>query len=210
MFKEIPASKSSILRRKTIYSVGVNDAGYIVSPMINGKRHRCPFYIRWYAMIRRCYSAKNLESYPTYNGCSVSNEWLVFSNFKAWMITQDWKEKQLDKDILITGNKIYSSGTCIFVPDFINTILNDSRANRGALPIGVDFDKRRCKFRSRVNISGKEVLIGYYTAAQAAKEAYIKAKCKNIINVAYSVDNIVIKDALIRIAGELRVKSNNE
>ena len=39
---------------------------------------------------------------------------------------QGW---QLDKDILLKGNKIYSPDTCCFVPQEINSIAVDSNNN---------------------------------------------------------------------------------
>lgn len=50
------------------------------------------------------------------SGCSVCEEWLTFSNFKRWMEQQDYEGKALDKDLLVSQNKTYSSETCVFVP----------------------------------------------------------------------------------------------
>ena len=94
--------------KKLVCGVGINDAGYVVMEfetiIVDGKRKRkrvwaCPYHQTWKGMLERCYSTKFQERNPTYIGCTVSKEWLVFSNFRAWMMTQDWQGKHLDKDI---------------------------------------------------------------------------------------------------------------
>lgn len=50
---------------KLVYGVGVNDADYVVSPIISGKRHICPFSIKWKDMLARCYSEKTIKANPT-------------------------------------------------------------------------------------------------------------------------------------------------
>lgn len=59
---------------------------------------------------------------PTYEGCTVCDEWLYFSNFKKWFDENYIEGFQLDKDIIIRGNKVYSPQTCCFVPKEINII----------------------------------------------------------------------------------------
>lgn len=129
-------------RSKLICGVGINDADYNVQEyeVINGKRKNlwiCPFYTKWCNIINRCYSDNYHKQYPTYRGCTVSEEWKTFSNFKAWMETQDWKDKCLDKDILFKGNKIYSSNTCVFVTNAVNLFFVDRSRYRGKFPLGV-------------------------------------------------------------------------
>ena len=70
-------------------------------------------YRTWKSMID-LHSAKYQDKYPTYKGCAVSKEWLTFSVFKAWMVTKDWQDNHLDKDILFEGDKVYSPETCVF------------------------------------------------------------------------------------------------
>jgi hypothetical protein len=102
----------------------------------NGKRKSktlwlCPYYTRWTGMLERCYSEKHHKVYPSYIGCSVCEEWLLFSNFRAWCIDQEKitgfciKEDklQLDKDIKVEGNKIYSPTTCILLPNKVNSFI---------------------------------------------------------------------------------------
>ena len=94
--------------RKLVCGVGINDADYAVVEWetigyVNGKQNQkrvweCPYYKVWGSMLKRCYSDKYQERYQTYKGCTVSEEWLTFSNFKNWMEKQDWEGKHLDKE----------------------------------------------------------------------------------------------------------------
>lgn len=121
-FIEIPANKRSLAMRRPVYGVGINDANYQITPIINGRQVMCPIYQAWSGMLERCYSGKYQAKKPTYIGCAVCNEWLTFSKFRAWMLKQDWQGKQIDKDIRVKGNKIYSAETCMFVTNKENSV----------------------------------------------------------------------------------------
>ena len=83
-------------------------------------------YARWSKMIQRCYDEDFKKEHPTYNNCYVCDEWLCYENFEKWWnehyyeLESEWVE--LDKDILIKGNKVYSPETCVFTPKAINIL----------------------------------------------------------------------------------------
>lgn len=180
MFKEIPASKQSLGKRKPIHGVGINDADYITRRDINGVVTRCPVYQTWRDMLRRCYSDKYHKSYPTYIGCTTVKEWHLFSTFKEWMENQDWKGKSLDKDIKVEGNKLYSPDTCLFVSQSLNNLLCDHAAKRGPHAQGVSFNKASSKFKSLCSINCKQEYIGLYNSEEEASHVYKKAKNREI------------------------------
>jgi hypothetical protein len=175
---------NDITKVKTIYVVGINDADYIISPTINGKQVMCPFYRKWHNMLKRCYSVNYQVKQPSYVGCTVSKEWLTFSNFKAWMEKQDWQGKQLDKDLLIQGNKIYSPEACLFVTKYINGLLTNCKSARGKLPQGVCWDKQAKKYTVKCNVNGKPKYLGLFDTPKAASEAYKTFKYNLISEVA--------------------------
>ncbi len=135
-FIEIPASNKSLAFRKLVCGVGINDADYLTYPVIDGERVMCPIYRTWVNMIQRCHSHKCQSKHPTYKGCTTCKEWRLFSNFRAWMLTQDWQGKQLDKDILVKGNKIYSAETCCFVTQEENIIESSAKRYKFISPDG--------------------------------------------------------------------------
>lgn len=196
-FIEKPASERSLSRRRLIYGVGVNDAEYAISNIIDGNFFACHFYQTWKSMIERCFSKKYQKKYPSYINCTMDESWLVFSNFKAWMIKQEWQGKELDKDILIQGNKHYSPKACLFVTNTINSLLLDCGSSRGKYKLGVSFDKRRNNFKSRLKIKCKEVYLGCFDTEEEASEAYKKAKYKYIKEIAIEQDE-PLRSALLK------------
>ncbi len=172
------------MKRKLIYGIGVNDADYSISKLVDGKQVRCPYYVRWCSILVRCYSSEFQETHPSYIGCSVVSEWLTFSVFRKWMIEQDWQGKQLDKDILVQGNKVYSPVACIFVSCSVNLLLINNKAARGMHPQGVSFYNRTKKYRAVVSVDGRWKHLGYFSTSELASDAYKKAKYEIIRDVA--------------------------
>jgi len=199
MFKEIPASPTRIAKRKLICGVGVNDALYQPSITIKGKYRTCPFYIIWRGIIYRCYGKKTKANYPTYTDCTVEKSWLYFSNFKKWASTQNWMGNELDKDILIPGNKQYGPNTCLFVPPAINRLLNKNTKRRGKYPLGVSkiTSHGHSAYHATCCFFGKQTKIGQFQSIDLAEQAYIKAKCQHIRKVAGTVTDPRLKTALI-------------
>ena len=189
-------------RNKLVCGVGINDADYAVIHSINGKQVRCLFYRAWKSMLERCYSAKFQAKNPTYIGCSVCEEWLTFSNFKKWMEAQPFEGKQLDKDILISGNKVYSPEACVFISRQVNTLLCDSGASRGELKQGVCFVSDMGKFQARVSIHGRRKHLGCRNTGSEAYALYVAAKADHIREVADTQEPRV-KSALYARAVEL-------
>lgn len=179
-FIEIHASPKRIASRKPIYGYGINDANYYV---IN-KTGRCPYFSRWYDMLKRCYSEVLHKKRPTYVGCITCEEWLTFSNFKAWMINQVWENNHLDKDIVTPNNKIYSPNNCRFISPELNMLLTDHGAARGEYPQGVNWHKQHKKFQAQINDNGSRKHIGYFEACEAARSAYVKFKTKILLEQA--------------------------
>ena len=191
---------------KLIRGVGVNDADYAINPMVEGKQVMCLFYSRWTAMLERCYSAKLQERCPTYKGCFVVEEWLTFSKFRKWMIAQDWEGNQLDKDLLIEGNKMYGPETCVFVCRELNSLLNERNAARGDLPLGVV--KHKKKYMSQVNKNGKINYLGTFTSPEEAHQVWRNAKAQVILDSLVLTGDVRVKNALRSRAKSLQESPN--
>jgi len=205
-FIEVPASKKSLGNRRPIYGVGINDADY----MTQYQGERCPYYMAWKSMIRRCYSKECHLRSPTYIGCSVHKDWHVFSTFKDWMKQQDWKNNSLDKDLLNPGNRVYAEGNCIFVSARINALFNNNKASRGAYPEGVYLQDRGKKFVAEVGVNSKRSkYLGLFDTPEEAREAYINAKHKIIVDIANEQDDPRLKNGLLKHAQLLINEVNN-
>ena len=194
--------------RKLIYGVGINDADYAVKKWktieVNGKKKWklvwiCPFYQAWKSMLERCYSVKLQERRPTYRGCTVSEEWERFSNFRAWMVTQDWEGKQLDKDLLLEGNKVYSAETCVFVSHSVNSFTLDCGAARGEWMVGVYWHKCTNKFKSQCSnpLTKKIEHLGLFTCELEAHQAWLKRKLELAKELAEIQTDERVAEALI-------------
>lgn len=194
---------------KLVFGVGINDADYVVRKWetvgyVDGKQKQeliwiCPFYRVWQSMLRRCYSIETQRRNPTYAGCTVSREWLKFSNFRAWMDKQDWEGKQLDKDILIEGNKVYSAEACVFVSGMVNNFTLDSGAARGEWLIGVNWDRGTSKFRSRCcnPFTKKSEHLGLFACELEAHKAWLKRKLELAEELAAIQTDSRVAEALI-------------
>lgn len=165
---------------------------------VNGKRKMrtlwvCPFYTKWLSIMSR----SNCKSYkltkPTYTEVVCSEEWRYFSKFKSWMESQQWEGLELDKDILVKGNKIYGPDTCVFVPRYINMCINSHRTGDSGLPIGVS---RKSKDRQMINphnnpyiariakaVEGGNINLGCFDTSKGAHKAWQEAKIVNLENV---------------------------
>lgn len=196
-------------KRKPVQGVGTNDADYVVDSKRtkrdeNGKiitlsRWTCPFYTVWNKMLERGYSEKLKLKQPSYRDTEVCEEWWLFSNFKTWMSTQPWEGKQLDKDILFPGNKIYSPDKCVFVPQAVNLFVVERGFHRGEWPIGVHFDKytQRFKAECRNPFTDRTENLGRYDTPEEAHQAWLTRKLELAKLIANTLDDKRVADALV-------------
>ncbi len=97
----------------------------------------------WQGMIHRCYSEAQQKIQPTYKGCAVCHEWHNFQTFAKWYYENypaDGKSYQLDKDILVEGNKVYSPETCAFVSHAENSVKAHAKHYTFINPEGVEVE----------------------------------------------------------------------
>lgn len=174
-------------KTKLLYGIGVNDADYVVqinkTEVVDGVKKvfvewRCPYYVKWSSMMGLSYNKKVFKIRPSYEVCSVVPEWHYFMTFRAWMEKQDWEGKQLDKDILFPGNKVYGPDTCVFVDAKVNTFLIESTSARGEWPIGVSFHKDTGKFQANIRdvFNNKRLYLGIFERPEQAHKAWLDKK----------------------------------
>lgn len=163
----------------SLYGVGITD---IVT--VCNKEHTRE-YTYWRDMLSRCYDKKRTRNINC--NCSISDSFKTLSNFKEWCEKQigfgneGW---QLDKDILIKGNKVYSEDTCCFVPAEVNILFAKRYAKRGEYPIGVYKTKNSTTFKTSFSCNGVSTYLGSYMTVEDAFLAYKQAKERHIKEVA--------------------------
>ena len=145
---------------------------------------------------------------PCYLGSLVCESWLVFSNFKRWMEAQDWEGKDLDKDIISPGNKLYSPENCRFITNSLNKLLTNCAASRGKYPQGVHLRRDRGRFSADLSSNAGRIHIGYFSTPELASAAYVKEKCALIRRVADEQSDAAIKNGLIMHADALALTAN--
>lgn len=191
-------------RIKCPYERSVFDKGYLgegkYQAKIKNKITRQ--YNAWVQMIRRCYDPKLHANHPTYEECTVNEEWLNFQNFAKWYDENYYeisKQKtDLDKDILTKGNKIYGPSTCVFIPHNINVLFIKRNKTRGKYPIGVTYKKQNKKYQAYCNKGTGELKhLGYYDTPEEAFETYKQYKENLIKEIANKYKN-QIPDKLYR------------
>ena len=164
------------LRSPSVFGVGVSGTKYPFR--IDGVKTK--EYVLWCDMLRRCYSDDFKKKQPTYDGCEVSDNFLHYEYFYEWCNSQIGfgnEGFELDKDLLIKGNKVYSESTCVFLPSEINSLLVKRTASRGKHLIGVYFNKKSKAFVAMVSRNkGQPEYLGLFKTEIEAFNAYKQAK----------------------------------
>ena len=169
----------------SVYDIGILGTKY--PSAVNGVKTK--EYNLWMSMLRRCYSDAYKKRKPTYESCEVSDNFKSYEYFYEWCNNQfgfNNKDWQLDKDLLVKGNKVYSESTCVFIPQEINSLLLKSDKKRGEYLIGVSWSNTNKAFVAMVNKNkGKQEWLGSFNteleafnAYKIAKESFIKEQAE--------------------------------
>lgn len=188
------------MKSKLAFGVGLYDKGKHKA-WEDGKPGKA--YIAWKGIIQRCYDPNVQAKYPTYIGCTVCPEWLEFQVFADWYeanYPNDGEHYQLDKDLKVVGNKIYSPSACLFVSGVVNNFTIDRGAMRGEYLIGAASHKASGKLQAgcRNPFTGKGEHLGLFTDELEAHLAWRKRKSELTYELAMAQDNPEVRDALLR------------
>jgi hypothetical protein len=200
-----------IAQKLPVYGHGINDNFYPTQVEIDGKKKVCPLYRKWTGMLERVFSDKYHSIHPTYIGCTIAKEWLIFSVFREWLEGQDWKGKELDKDILTEGNKHYSPEMCVLVDHATNKLLTDRVRDRGKYPVGVNYHKGikgKKNFVARCNHGDIRAPLGVYFNPEDAHAAYKIGKAVLFARAAIKQTDNRVREALLKRAYHLN--GNND
>lgn len=179
-----------------VHGVGYNH----LSPL---EQYGCPNRHKsisvWRGMIERCYNHQSQTRHPTYIGCTVAEEWHDYQVFAEWYLNHDFYGLgyELDKDLLVPNNKVYSPDNCTLVPRDLNSLLLDHRNARGVYPQGVYWNKQAKKYRSQINMSGSRKYLGSFDTINEAYEVYKEAKERYVKNKALEWANRIEWDVFV-------------
>jgi len=176
-FKQVKKGTIKNPYHPTIYNIGYHGIG-LYKARVRGIKSK--EYNAWTGMFTRCYNLKFQKKHPTYRNIVICKEWHNFQIFAEWY-EQNWKpwmDKtwQLDKDILVNGDKMYSSENCCLVPREINTLFLKANSIRGKYPIGVSFNKKENMYTSSIRgyTHTFDTIEEAFQAYKTTKEKYIK------------------------------------
>lgn len=213
-FQKIKSGEIRDPLAKTFYGVGYIGVGsHKYSDRENGTSKIPTVSSRWVNMLRRCYDKEYQDRYLKgyYEGCEVCEEWHNFQNFAEWFYSQPncfEKGYEIDKDLTIIGNTVYSPTTCSLIPSEINGFITYQPIGR-LLPYGVVVQNSKGNpYVARIKYKGKLQIIGYfktvedaYNAACSAKNGFIKElalEYREVLNneiyknlMSFSMDNFI-------------------
>lgn len=135
-----------------------------------------PFYKTWCSIMLRATNDKFKKTNNAYQDCSICHDWLTLSNFKQWFedpINGYQDGFQIDKDILVKGNKEYAPDKCCFVPREINNAVSIRPKGKSNF-IGAKTNGN--KFEATVTRFGKREYLGVFNTPEEAFNAYKIAK----------------------------------
>lgn len=161
--------------RPNVYGVGFFGVGDFKG---FGGGRATPEYGAWRSMISRCYNKQVHKTRPSYTDCFVDERWHNFQVFAEWYTSHEHYglDYQLDKDLLVAGNKIYSPETCSLVPAQINSLIRENQRKKGDCPSGVSYHKASKKYIAAVSQDGKNIHIGAHNCPVEARKAYLEVK----------------------------------
>ena len=148
-------------------------------------------YKAWRTMLTRCFDKKYKDANPAYKNVTCCEDWYLFDNFYEWLHSQDNFKKwydgyrwNIDKDIIVKHNKIYSPETCLLVPENVNMLFTKCDNARGDFPIGVFKDGDGFCAMCSNQITKTHDRLGHYKTQEEAFLAYKSYKESLIKQVA--------------------------
>lgn len=147
-----------------------------------------------YAMVKRLYWDRDNIKNLSYSDSKLHTDWLDYTNFKAWAITEighEFSDWHIDKDILKKGNKEYGPDTCCFVPLRINILFTSRLASRGNCPLGVTQDPKSGRYKASCRDGKRKVHLGSHATPEDAFNVYKDFKENLIKSVAEEYKSVI-------------------
>ena len=182
-FKFLSSVEFAQLKRGTVknpYTKSVCGVGYLGDGCYKSQYQGVvsETYQVWRGIVQRCYSRRKHLINPTYLGCTMSLDWLNFQNFAEWYEGNSFYGLgyEVDKDILVKGNKVYSAETCCLIPPIINASVVYPTPKNGS-SLGVTERKgRKRSFEVYIREGGEKSYLGAYSTEEEAFGVYKKSK----------------------------------
>lgn len=141
----------------------------------NGKVIMSEYY-SWQGMRARCLNP-NHSRYEDYGGrgIAICEEWDDFEVFLADMGEKPTKNHSIER-LDVDGN--YTPENCVWADDVTQARNKRKSSNNKSGFVGVGWNKASRKWRSRINVEGKTILLGYFESKNDAIKARKDAESK--------------------------------
>jgi hypothetical protein len=168
-------TRGNILNPYFVRYYGFGYLGYGEYKTIKDKKST-PAYTAWKFLLKRNFNEVDLATAPTYMDCTICKTWANFQVFSEWFYSHEsyGLGYELDKDLLVSGNRHYSPETCTMLPQSVNKALKTTQVNSGVA--GVRKRKNTKGYQVRVTENGKRNHVGEFNCIEEASAAYVKAK----------------------------------
>jgi len=156
-------------------------------------------YSIWNGIYNRYYKADGRTYGRCYDEATMCDSWLNNrDSFVEWYMNNyyecDYESMDIDKDLLVPGNKHYSPETCCILPQTLNVMLSNCKKHRSRkginynmdLPLGVRYDDRVQVYYGQIRPFGHDesVKLSYWEMPEQAFEEYKRFKQADIIIMA--------------------------
>ena len=142
--------------------------------------------------------ANRIKNNKSYANCIIGKTWLRdHSKFYEWYRSNyyelpDGEKINIDKDIQVPDNRIYSEDTCLLVPESVNSFFVGIRGKRDTdLPVGVSLNKKTEKYIAGISYNGATKRLGTYDTPAQAHEAWRKVKIEQLDALIEKYNDIV-------------------
>lgn len=142
-------------------------------------------YDAWRQMFKRCYGEAQESAY---SGCEVCVEWYDYQTFAKWFTAHYWEDAQyrmqVDKDWLVSGNKVYSPDRCEIVPSIINAcLLRQKKTKYYTNALNIDYTASG-KYSPILSKYGRPVYLGLFDTIDEATAVYKAEKVSYVRELA--------------------------
>ena len=185
-----------------ICGVGINDLPNEPTEWTeNGKRVRCPKYNLWQRILERCYGMRKKDAVVYKGVATVHPDWIYRSKFNEWLNSQpqsNWQDLQIDKDLLVKGNKVYGPDTCCFLTSLENNMFRPKRARLGCVYCKRAHSQYKRPWSAEIKRGYYTTFVGNFSTKEEAEFVAMRESMPYVIEIANANPHRFIQKEMFR------------
>jgi len=153
----------------------------------------------WYNLRKRCNNFGSVKN-PAYRDVWCSENFEDFQYFAEWCqhqkgyFEEGW---ELDKDILFEGNRFYSEDNCVFVPQYLNSLLVKPRSKGSKFLLGTFPIAESKLIKACIQNNGNLEYLGCFKTQEEAHIKYLERKSEICLEMLESLKNSAIDERVL-------------